>query len=81
MFEGREVEGEEESSAVLSFNNLSFIYPGTIFSPTSLRMLLSSIGRKSYLEVYIVAIRPQKALTISANSPAGGFLSARLCLK
>ena len=81
VFEGREVEDEEESSAVLSFGNPSFIYPGTIFSPMSLRMLLSSIGRRSHLEVYIVAIRPQRALTILANSPACSFLLARLCLK
>ena len=81
MFDGREVEDGEDFSAVLSFTSPSFIYPGTIFSPMSLQMFLSSIGRRSYLEVYIIAIRPQRALTTSANSPAGYVLLARLCLK
>ena len=81
MFDGREVEDGEDFSAVLLFTNPSFMYPGMIFSPTSLRMFLSSIGRKSHLEVYIIAIKPQRALTISANSPASSFLSAGLYLK
>ena len=81
MFDGREVEDREDFSAVLLFTNPSFIYPDTIFSPMSLQMFLSSIGRRFHLEVYIIAIRPQRALTTLANFPAGGFLSARLCLK
>ena len=81
IFDGREVEGGEGFSTVLLFASLSFIYLGIIFLPTSLQMLLSLIGRRSHLEVYIIAIRPQRALTTSANSLAGGFLSARLCLK
>ena len=82
MFEGRETEGKEEDfSAAFSFNNLSLRYQGKIFSPMSLQILWSSIGRKYHFVEYTDVIRPQRALTMVVNSPASAFLSAGLCLR
>ena len=82
-FKGRKIEGKEEEDffATFSFNNLSLRYPGKIFSPTSLQIPLSLIGRRSYFMEYTDVIRPQKALTTATNSPASAFLSAGLCLR
>jgi len=58
-FKGRETESkEEEDFATFSFNNLSLRYPSKIFSPMSLRILLSLIGRRSHFVKYTDVIRP-----------------------
>ena len=82
MFEGREIEGEEEDfSTTFSFTRPNLLYSDRIFSPTSLQIFLSSIERRSYFKEYIDAIRPQRALTTAAYSVARAFLSARLYMK